>query len=163
MGVYTYEIGVILLQKCPKKWVKFFPTQTLLMHAPKFQIGICMYKCYIKITAGGQWRKENGVTEEEDWDCNVPWKLSRIYHILNRDHFAESSRTHFSSWRWWWIRYTFFVKSQHSLMFVWPLLLGFRPFDWKILQKSFNWRVWILKTKARRTLMNVVIWRKKYI
>ena len=105
--------GMTVLQKSPNKWVKFFPTQTLLMHAPKFQIGICMYKCYIKITAGGQWRKENGVTEEEeDWDCNVPWKLSRIYHILNRDHFAESSRTHFSSWRWWWIRYTFFVKSQ---------------------------------------------------
>ena len=29
-----------------------------------------------------------------------------------------------------YLRYTFFVKSQHSLKFVWPLFLGFRPFNW---------------------------------
>ena len=37
-----------------------------------------------------------------------------------------------------YIRYTFFVKSQQSLKFVWSLFLGFRLFNWWILLKSFN-------------------------
>ena len=41
--------------------------------------------------------------------------------------------------------------------------LSLRPFNWKILVKSINWRIWIPKTKAIRIVMNVVNWRKKYI
>ena len=43
------------------------------------------------------------------------------------------------------------------------LFLGFRPFNWKILIKSINSRVWSPKTKTAQTFMNVAIWRKKYI
>ena len=43
------------------------------------------------------------------------------------------------------------------------MFLRFRPFNWKILVKSINSRVWSPKTKAIRTFMNVVIWQKKYI
>ena len=46
---------------------------------------------------------------------------------------------------------------------MWPLFLGFRPFNWYILVNSINERVWSPKTKATQTFMNVVIWRKKYI
>ena len=41
------------------------------------------------------------------------------------------------------------------------MFLGFRPFNWKILVKSNNKRVWSPKTKATWTFMNVVIWQKK--
>ena len=33
-------------------------------------------------------------------------------------------------------RYTFSIKSQHSLKFIYPLFLGFRPFNRNILIKS---------------------------
>ena len=41
---------------------------------------------------------------------------------------------------------------------MWPLVLGFRPFNW-----SINQWVWSPKTKAAQTFMNVAIWQKKYI
>ena len=49
-------------------------------------------------------------------------------------------------------------KSSYVLLF-----LGFRSFSWWILLKSFNKRVPSPKTKAIKSFMNVVIWRKKYI
>ena len=49
-------------------------------------------------------------------------------------------------------------KSSYVLLF-----LGFRSFSWWILLKSFNKRVSSPKTKAIKSFMNVVIWRKKYI
>ena len=49
-------------------------------------------------------------------------------------------------------------KSSYVLLF-----LGFRSFSWWILLKSFNKRVPSPKTKAIKSSMNVVIWRKKYI
>ena len=45
---------------------------------------------------------------------------------------------------------------------MWPSNLGCRPFNWQILVKSVNKKVWSPKTKATPTFMNVVIWRKIY-
>ena len=47
-------------------------------------------------------------------------------------------------------RYTFFVKSQHSQKFVWPLFLGTTPFNW-------TWNSW---TKSKWTFMNIAFWWK---
>ena len=46
---------------------------------------------------------------------------------------------------------------------MWPLFLGFRPFDWKTLVKSINQMVWSPKAKDTRTFMNVVRFDKKSI
>ena len=35
---------------------------------------------------------------------------------------------------------------------MWPLFLDFRPFNWKIIVKSINQRVWSPKTMARQIL-----------
>ena len=45
---------------------------------------------------------------------------------------------------------------------MWPLFLGSRPFNWKILVKSIK-RVWSPKIKATWTFINVVIWQKRIL
>ena len=80
-------------------------------------------------------------------------------------HFEKVERniTTFNSLNWlvfcndWYI-----FSSKHNLhkrsydLYFWT----WRPFDWYILLKSIDQKVWSPKTKAAQTFMNILIWRK---
>ena len=54
--------------------------------------------------------------------------------MLQRKYLLHTCYLH----AYYYIRYTFFVKSQHSKMFVWLLFLGFRTLESKYFSKIYQ-------------------------
>ena len=81
-------------------------------------------------------------------DYNLPCCSVAMAKCKSNGHCVWDSWHQFVNSGNMFVRYTFFVKSQHPKKFVWLLFLG------------FNNRIWSLKTKATPTFMNVVIWQK---